>query len=180
MKVVAIGDSITFGYPYTNSDSWVRLTSDKLNLEIINQGVCGDLTRDMLDRFALDVLCLDPTHVIIMGGTNDAYCHLTVDEISRNIDQMVRKCFLRNIIPIIALPLPCADEQEERILASYRDWMRCYSVRKKAALLDFYSPMLKNNGKIEDHVLIDGVHPSLKGYQLMMKCAVSQLKVIFS
>jgi lysophospholipase L1-like esterase len=179
MKVVAIGDSITFGYPYTSSDSWVSLTADKLNLEIINQGACGDLTRDMLERFAGDVLSLHPTHVIIMGGTNDAYCHLTVDEISRNISKMVKICLQKNIIPIMALPIPCADEQEEKILASYRDWMRCYSVRKKAALLDFYSPMLKNNGKIEDHVLIDGVHPSLKGYQLMTKCAVAQLKVIF-
>jgi lysophospholipase L1-like esterase len=180
MKVVAIGDSITFGFPYTSVDSWVRLTSDKLNLEIINQGICGDLTRDMLNRFALDVLSLNPSHVIIMGGTNDAFCNMTVDEISRNIGKMAKISLQRDIVPIIALPIPCAGEQEEKILSAYRDWMRCFSLSKKVALLDFYSQMLKSDGKIAEQVLSDGVHPSLKGYQLMMKCAVAQLKIILS
>lgn len=178
MKVVAIGDSITYGYPYTMNDSWVRLTSDKLNLNIINQGVCGDLTRDMLYRFSQDVLSLNPTHVIIMGGTNDAYCNLTVDEISRNISKMVKQSLNQNIIPILALPIPCADLNEEKTLGRYRDWIRCFTASKKVALLDFYSQMLKNDGKIQDMALIDGVHPSLKGYDLMMKLAVAQLRVI--
>jgi Lysophospholipase L1 and related esterases len=178
MKVVAIGDSITYGYPYTINDSWVRLTSDKLDLNIINQGVCGDLTRDMLDRFPQDVLSLNPTYVIIMGGTNDAFCNLTVDEISRNVSKMVKQSFYHNIIPILALPIPCQDVKEEKILGSYRDWMRCFTAYKKVGLLDFYSQMLKSDGKIEDKVLIDGVHPSLKGYNLMMKLAVAQLRVI--
>jgi lysophospholipase L1-like esterase len=178
MKVVAIGDSITYGYPYTINDSWVRLTSDKLNLNIINQGVCGDLTRDMLYRFFEDVLSLKPTHVIIMGGTNDAYCNLTVDEISRNISKMVKQSLNHDIIPILALPIPCQDINEEKILGGYRDWMRCFTAYKKVSLLDFYSQMLKNDGKIQDELLIDGVHPSLKGYDLMMKLAVAQLRVI--
>lgn len=178
MKVVAIGDSITYGYPYTMNDSWVRLTSDKLNLNIINQGVCGDLTRDMLERFSEDVLSLNPTHVIIMGGTNDAFCDLTVDEISRNISKMVKQSIFQNIIPILALPIPCQEVKEEKTLSSYRDWIRCFAAYKKVGLLDFYSQMLKSDGRIENKVLIDGVHPSLKGYDLMMKLAVAQLRVI--
>ncbi|MHB8126880.1 MAG: GDSL-type esterase/lipase family protein [Desulfitobacteriaceae bacterium] len=177
MKVVAIGDSITYGFPYSIDDSWVRLTSNKLNLDIINKGSCGDLTRDMLVRFPQDVLSLNPTHVIIMGGTNDAFCKLSLDEISRNLGKMVKQSLNHNITPILALPIPCEDEIEEGILGSYRNWIRCFTAFKKVSLLDFYSQMLKSNGGIEDQVLIDGVHPSQKGYQLMMKLAVAQLRV---
>ncbi len=60
MKIVAIGDYITEGFPYSPSDSWVELASRELGINIINRGVCGDLTGDILTRFPQDVIASNP------------------------------------------------------------------------------------------------------------------------
>ncbi|MDD3365087.1 MAG: GDSL-type esterase/lipase family protein, partial [Syntrophomonas sp.] len=51
IKVVCLGDSITWGFPHGTEYSWVRMLDDALSGEVINQGINGNTTSDMLDRF---------------------------------------------------------------------------------------------------------------------------------
>ena len=54
-KIVCIGDSITYGFPYGEEASWTRLLAEATGHLIINKGINGNTTGDMLNRFSRDV-----------------------------------------------------------------------------------------------------------------------------
>ncbi|MDR3270372.1 MAG: GDSL-type esterase/lipase family protein [Peptococcaceae bacterium] len=173
MKIVALGDSITEGFPYTLYDSWVHYTAKTLNLEIINQGICGNMTVEMLHRFARHVAAHEPTHVIILGGGNDAAMDLPLEDYAENIRGMVKLSEQYHICPILALPILSLDPAEEFWQSSYRDWLRAYAQQEDILTLDFYTPFLI--AQQEDRVrplFSDWVHPSQAGYRLMGETAV--------
>ena len=81
-KLVAIGDSITYGYIPANTpgysgklNSYVELTAEKLGMEIINKGFVGSTLANYADRNPMctryEELPDDADIVTIMGGTND-------------------------------------------------------------------------------------------------------------
>jgi hypothetical protein len=71
MKIVCLGDSLTYGYGVEKNNRWTQLIKSELNAEIINKGINGDTTAGMLMRSYNDIIKDYPTHSIIMGGTND-------------------------------------------------------------------------------------------------------------
>lgn len=48
---IFLGDSLTFGYGVKPKDNWVHKLSEYLKLNILNKGVNGNTTTDMLFRF---------------------------------------------------------------------------------------------------------------------------------
>jgi len=100
IKIVAMGDSITEGYPFTNQESWVEYLAQELKCQVLNQGICGDSTSGMRERFQRDVLDHAPTHVIILGGANDAYEKIHLESVSANFKAMEESCRQNGIIPI--------------------------------------------------------------------------------
>ena len=75
---IFLGDSLTFGYGVKPKDNWVHKLSEYLKLNILNKGVNGNTTTDMLFRFYEDVVSNSPKSLFIMGGTND-YCHKNLE-----------------------------------------------------------------------------------------------------
>lgn len=181
MLIVALGDSITKGFPYTSKESWVRYAAQELSLEILNKGVCGDLTRDMAARFHRDVLIYKPTYVTILGGANDAFAGFSVLEVSKNFKVMADNCRKQGIIPILCLPIPCLLPHEENLLEEYRDWLKEYAEKEGLAIIDFATPF---QSAIEEgqagKLFVDECHPSIEGYKLMGKTASESLRKILS
>lgn len=177
-KIVAIGDSITCGFPYSCKESWFDIAAVQLGFEYINQGINGDSTTWMYCRFKDDVLVYQPTHVIIMGGTNDAYCDEPVDKILDNIKQMIQLAQTNKIIPIIGIPIPCDDAYTESLLTEYRAQLRTHIDKQQLASIDFYTAMCDKNGQIPYGLHIDGVHPNIQGYQRMGEVAINALEFL--
>lgn len=50
MKLICIGDSLTFGYGVRPSRRWTRLCAQETGWEIVNEGISGDTTGGMLVR----------------------------------------------------------------------------------------------------------------------------------
>ena len=48
MKLICIGDSLTFGYGVRPSQRWTRLCAQETGGEIVNEGISGDTTGGML------------------------------------------------------------------------------------------------------------------------------------
>ena len=168
--VVALGDSITFGYPYTRKESWVRIAGDRLGISFFNSGQPGDLTADLRRRFPKDVLNYRPTHVIIMGGTNDAFVNIPEATVRNNIYQMTEMSKGVRIKPIIGIPIPLDDTISEQRLSLYREWMRDFAQGQGFQVLDFYKVMVDpETGYLKQGLHDDGVHPNLEGYQEMAK-----------
>lgn len=169
-KIAAIGDSITYGYPYTPAESWLYLAAKRLTIKYSNMGINGDTTEGMLSRF-FEVLDYKPTHVIIMGGTNDAYRGAMPQAVMSNIAAMTEVALANNIRPIIGLPIPCSDLAEEKLLAKYREAIRRYTIANHIALLDFYHTLTECNLEMQNRLYCDSVHPSVLGYKVMADTA---------
>lgn len=176
MKIVALGDSITEGYPFSLQESWVEYAVRELKLEIVNQGICGDFTQGMLERFSQDVLTYNPTHVMILGGANDAFEGFPLSRVSANFTAMVEISSRHGIIPILGLPTPSLLPSEEKFLAEYRNWLKDYASREKITVIDFYTPFqLAIQAGEADKLYVDEVHPSIEGYRMMGETAVQML-----
>lgn len=168
IKVVALGDSITYGFPYTPQESWVSIASDFLNIEIINEGSCGDTTSFMLYRFFESVAHYYPTHVIIMGGVNDAFWRISPATVDENIVKMCLQAEELGATPIIGLPTPVNEPPFENILTLYRERIESYASTQGYKIIDFYRSILDpSTGGIKMGCHVDGVHPSLEGYEEM-------------
>ena len=168
IKVVALGDSITYGFPYDPSCSWVNIASDLLQIEIINEGVCGDTTSFMLYRFYQSVIHYNSTHVIIMGGVNDTFCKISPDTVYKNIVKMCNRAKEYGILPVIGLPTPVNEYPFEETLKEYRDRMKDYAETKNLKVIDFYQSIMDpETGGIRQGYHVDGVHPSIDGYEAM-------------
>ncbi|MBP2636428.1 MAG: GDSL-like Lipase/Acylhydrolase family protein [Firmicutes bacterium] len=175
-KIVAIGDSITYGFPYLPTASWVQLTSETLGIPIINKGINGNTTGEMVARFERDVLRLLPSHVIIMGGTNDACGGMEAEVVAANICYMIEAAQQRAVTPIIGLPIPCNYQQDEYMLALYREDMREYALANQLPVIDFHAAFLRSGSRQSELTYYaDVLHPNERGYQVMAAAAAKVL-----
>ena len=158
-------------------DGWVSIMGRELGVTIFNLGTCGDLTRNMRRRFRNQVLSLIPSHCIILGGTNDAFCDIPLDDYSENIEIMVKYCLNNSIIPIIGIPTPCLSYPEEYILQEYREWLKEYAECQQITIIDFYSTLADTVSMIaKREYLLDEVHPNIEGNRMMAETAKEVIK----
>ncbi len=169
-RIVCLGDSITWGFPHGPEYSWVRMLDDAISddIEVINQGINGNTTSDMLDRFNRAVIKKKPTHLIIMGGINDVIWRESFDRITLNLKTMAEKAKENGIQVIMGTPTAVDDPEPERRLQRLRDWIKEYAAQNKLAVIDFASAFYDSNGKIRlEYLLADGGHPTRQGYQAL-------------
>ncbi|MDH7480067.1 MAG: SGNH/GDSL hydrolase family protein [Syntrophomonadaceae bacterium] len=168
VKVVCLGDSITWGFPYGPEYSWVHLVSKRYGLEMINRGINGDTTEGMLLRFKLQVASQNPSHVVILGGANDIIIRESLDRIQYNLEKMVEESQIHGITPVMGLPIPLGWAEPERRMSRLRRWIREYVEKRGISLIDFASAFfLPETGEIRYDLLLDGGHPTTQGYAAM-------------
>ena len=153
-----------------------------LQINMINHGINGDSTANMLYRFNTDVLRHSPWISIIMGGTNDACLGASLAEVKNNFAAMLERAGDNNIQPVLGLPVPVSPgdndffhgiEEASAILEQYRHWMQEYCQKNGVPVIDFYNPMLVPGSRFgKPAYYFDGVHPNQAGYQVMAKAAV--------
>lgn len=161
MKIVCLGDSITWGYPWGPEYSWVNISAQTTGLTLINKGVNGDTTEDLLRRYNRDVAALKPSHLIIMVGTNDASINMPLKQYASNIHTLIERALSEEIIPALGLPIKSLDSYLEKLMADYRRWAIDYCESNHLPSLNF------------DNVnLLDDVHPTKDGYRIMAESAV--------
>lgn len=177
MRIAALGDSITQGYLCYPEDCWVSLVEKELGIKIYNFGVPGDLTRNMRRRFRRQVLPLNPSHCIILGGTNDAFCEISLEDYSENMEIITEYCLNNSIIPILGLPTPSLAYPGEFVLQEYRAWILEYAEKQQITVIDFYSAMVDAVSKIaKQEYFLDEVHPNIEGYRVMADTAKEVLE----
>ena len=111
--IVFVGDSITEG--------WHTLAADfaGLGIKVVNRGIGGDTTPNLLYRLQADVLDLHPRALVVLIGTNDLGEHTPPADIADNLRVLharVRAAYPR--IPIawcLVMPRKGDDTYPERI-----------------------------------------------------------------
>jgi len=171
-RIIAFGDSITYGYPFGHRYSWVELASQGLNIPIINAGSNGDTFRNMENRLLTDVVDQNPDYVIFLGGANDVIHGSKLEVMKERFERIVKNLIQHKIKPILGLPTPIENKKCEAVLAPFRKSVKALAKKKRLPLINFFDPFLEGKRKrVGIGLLEDGVHPSVTGYKLMAEIA---------
>jgi len=167
-KIVCLGDSITYGWPWGPEVSWTTMLGNAIDGEVINRGIPGDTTTQMLHRFDKAVLKFNPTHLVIMGGINDVVCKESFDRIVWNLRTMAEKASEHQIKVIFGMPTAVDDEYIEHLVSRIRAWIKEYASQNDIPVIDFDQAFYDQNKRILTELLAaDGAHPTKEGYLAM-------------
>ena len=122
MKLICIGDSLTFGYGVRPSQRWTRLCAQETGWEIVNEGISGDTTGGMLVRLRALLadrdICVQRPLVLLMGGANDIFFSGTDTGARANMGAMLNQLLSTGIHTMIGVPTPiCAENVSSQVLA---------------------------------------------------------------
>lgn len=103
--IVALGDSLTFGYCVTEENKWVNIINKSLkqnhiDVKIINSGINGDTTRAMYQRLNQDVLSYNPFEVVMWSGANDFYFNTYPFEDTLKYFEKITQSLNKNFIKV--------------------------------------------------------------------------------
>lgn len=194
MKIVCIGDSLTFGYGVNQNESWFAKVSEELaSIEFVNTGIPGNTTKDMLLRFEKDVVEVSPKYVLVMGGTNDILMGAEIDEVTSRIIRIVNDSKLNKIVPILVIQPPINEHIEEKTwfldcdykkanekIESFREHMIKEMTTSNTNYIDIYgrfNELLKNR-KVDECYLDDGIHLTKDVHEYISREIVRELKRI--
>ncbi len=181
MKIVFLGDSLTYGYGVRRNVAWINLLNETGDFEAINKGINGDTTGGMLSRFQSDVKDLKPSIVHIMGGANDVICNATEDDLKPNIMAMVHQAHAYGIKPIVGIAPSglggkICDEwsnftdfkRVSEVLLRYREWLFKFCKAFGADYIDYHAKINEYMDKKNiESLFFDGLHFSEEGNKLM-------------
>lgn len=168
IKVVCLGDSITYGWPWGPEVSWTTMLGEQIEGEVINRGIPGNTTTQMLERFEKAVLTFHPSHVIIMGGLNDVVLQDSFDRITWNLRSMAEIAREHEIKVIFGQPTVFDDPYLEKLVIRIRNWISNYAAEQQIPVIHFDQAFYDENNDILSNLLAaDGAHPTKAGYQAM-------------
>lgn len=147
-----------------------------VRLDVVNTGVPGDLTSDMLERFERDVVEQKPNYVIIMGGANDIGWNLEVDQIFLNLKNVFDLAESHRIEPVAcAVPsiLGFDDLIPPRI--SLNSMIREEAKRRNLAFVDLFTATADaKTRRLSQRYSGDGLHLNTEGYQRLGEIIFSE------
>lgn len=176
VDVVLMGDSLTEGWGKRDPDYFAQAS-----VRILNRGISGQTSPQMLLRFMADVVALRPRAVHLMAGTNDVAGNtgrITFEDYRHNVQAMIALARTYGVRVILGTPLPAAGfpwspevTQVAPRLAEMREWLVAISAGSDLILADYYPVFSTPDGAMLDSFTRDGVHPTTEGYQQMRPVA---------
>ncbi len=167
--IVFMGNSIVQGWQPADPEFF----SDP---HILNRGIGGQTTPQMLSRFERDVIDADPKAVLILAGTNDIAGNsgeISLEEIRDNLSKMAQMALDSEIKVILCSVLPAQDYPWRRgrnpdvKIPELNRMLRELAEEKNLYYLDFFSIMADERNGLPRELAEDGVHPTREGYDVM-------------
>lgn len=168
-RIVLMGDSIT--------EFWLKIHPDFFkNKPYINRGISGQTTPQMLIRFRPDVINLQPDVVVILAGVNDIAGNTgptTNEKILGNIISMIELAKANKIKAILCSVLPATNfnwrpnEKAAETIIKLNQLIQSYAKQHQIPYIDYHTTMADAKNGLPKEYADDGVHPNLKGYQVM-------------
>jgi lysophospholipase L1-like esterase len=171
-RVVFIGDSIT--------DFWRYGDPGFFSPDIIDRGISGQTTPQILLRFYADVVALRPRAVHILAGVNDLAGNTgpsTDEMILNNIRAMIDIAKANNIKVVLAslLPANVAPKQPGppigARLVAFNEKLRRLAGEQQVVYLDYHAKLLGPDETMPTALTNDGLHPNRAGYAVMRPLA---------
>ncbi len=163
------GSIIMLGNSITAECEWRELLQNSL---IINRGVIGDGTFDILERLT-PIIEAKPKKIFLLIGVNDLLFH-PLSTISENYEKIVKR---------IKLETPETELYLESILPIHNDLrqnglknedidalnQQIFELSQKYAAnyIDLASKLKNTEGSLQENLSLDGIHLNGKGYQIL-------------
>ena len=194
-RIVLIGASYTRGWNIP----------EIAGMKVINKGVDGNQSFEMLSRFQNDVIAYNPKAVLIWGFINDIHrskredIQSTIVKAQESIKEMVKMSQSKGIVPILGTEVTIrhADELIENLMGwvgsllgkeSYQDyvnkhviavnnWIKEFAREEGILLLDFQPALSDVKGvRKKEFATKDGSHISAEGYEKMTSYVTEKMK----
>ena len=195
--IVFLGDSIT--EQGAKPEGYVELFKVFLNVNgikasVINAGISGHKSNDMLARLDKDVLAHKPNWVSISCGVNDVWHNfgrerdgrrkhrgLSLDEYKKNMTAMIDRCLTTGAKVLLLTATPIFEDlqsEENQAQVAYNDFLRTLAKEKNCLLCDLsvaFQDIYKQKTSDENLLTTDGVHLNPRGNRLMTRTILKTL-----
>lgn len=164
------------GDPQSQYSYWMMKARPEWS--VLNRGVNGERSDQILSRFERDVLAEKPVVVILLAGVNDIYQGRGSESVKRNLEAMYVMAERNRIVPVAAtiLPYNSAGRRERSALREVNAWV--VSASKAPGRL-FCDTNLAVRDKANADLLSsspDGLHPDVEGYRRMGEALTATLE----
>jgi lysophospholipase L1-like esterase len=175
-RVVFIGDSIT--------EMWKDADPQFFTHDVLDRGIGGQTSEQMLVRFRGDVIDLHPAVMHVMAGTNDIAGNrgpTSVSQIESNLQSMIEQAEAHHITVVIGSILPAGSfswspvKHAAETIKEVNAWLKAYADHHGLAYADYHSALTDAQGALRPEYSDDGVHPNPKGYAVMRPIAEKAL-----
>lgn len=157
-KVVAFGDSITYGYRVDRDKSYPSQLANLLQVEVINEGRNGELSREGLRRLPSVLDKYNPQILIICHGGNDIIRKKSLFKTKENIIKMIKLAKKRGI-HVVLIGVPMVELFSLRTAQIYFEIADELGVPLESEALETILS--------DDSLKIDFIHPNEKGYEIL-------------
>jgi len=156
-KVTAfVGDSLTEG------GDWSALLPDH---HVVNFGVGGNTTHDVLDRLD-EVVQAEPSTVVVEIGTNDFGWRLPLDEVIENIETILAR--LREQLPdatVVMQSILPRQPEYAHVVRTVNEQLQRYVPTISCLYVDLWPALADENGGLKAEYTTDGLHLTEAGYR---------------
>jgi lysophospholipase L1-like esterase len=177
-RVVFLGDSIT---DYWKLDDYFPGKT----YVVINRGIDGQTTPQMLVRFRQDVIDIHTNVLVVLAGTNDiagVTGRTRNEDIEANYTSMAELARVNHIRVVFASLLPANNVSSEDARESYalrpperilalNHWLKDYCAKNGLVYLDYFSALVDDKGMLKRELSDDGLHPNTAGYKIIAPLA---------
>lgn len=162
---------------------------------VINRGIGGDNSHYLAMRFEADALQLKPKNLVLLIGVNDTMFlgtrFILVDtsyealraRIISNTKKIIERAIEENINIYVCSILPTNMKndsfQKERntMIKEANEAIREFCSLKSLTYVDYHKAFVAEDGlTLKDGYCDDGVHPNIKGYNLMNNILIEALQ----
>ena len=167
-KILAFGDSITFGYGAAASQSYPSYLEKLSNKRVINAGIPGENSTEGLVR--LRSLLKEESQIktlILCHGANDILHNASMTRLRKNIKDMVELAKSKGL-NVLLIGVVNFQSNNMQTLPLYQEIAKEEHISYNGTLLK----TIESNPSLKS----DAVHPNAKGYKIMAEKIYQELQ----
>lgn len=170
VRIVAVGDSITYGVGGTNDEGYppkleALLWKAGKNVTVSNAGVPGEKSPETDDRFSREIRGADI--VLLMIGTNDVthsgICYGAPCLTDTHIASMLDKALNAGVTPIVSTIIPFSGYEEDDAVRELNQQIKSVASQRGVSVVDNY----RKFSEVGFSVYYNRLHPDDEGYEIM-------------
>ncbi len=167
-KIIFVGDSITERYDLTKY-------YDYDNKLIINSGVSGYRTNNIISRFNVLVKQHQANKMFLLIGTNDVSREISADDIFYNIKRIINmtkeqspdtKIYVESVYPVNN-NMEKAGKRTNDVIKDINEKLEEYCNQNNIIYINMYDELTDSEGYLDQQYTVDGLHLNDKGYEVV-------------